>query len=381
MEMKNEVVILGAGPAGMMLAWQLVTQGVPVRVLERNPDFQREFRGELIQARVVEALEGLGLLSQLAERGLARLNIERRMFVGLERQVFLPTGPERGALISQPGMLGLLHELCSRHPHYRLDFGTTVLDAVLEGGKVVAVKTRSKGVEGTVPGSFFVDCSGRSSVLRKAVNAPVEPIASEAGVLWLKFDFSDAPEALTKGVDVHIYGHGLVVVHFATTGGHLQLAYSSPEDLVALRKDVAELKRKLLPRLPEALRPHIERKLTADTESQIFRVGLDRLRSWHAPGVLFLGDAAHTMSPSGAQGLNLALRDSLTAAEHLLRALRAGKELDASVLQPIEDERRPEVVSVQAGQLRAHRMCEKPLFVSRLAFGMLGLVMAFKKAG
>jgi 2-polyprenyl-6-methoxyphenol hydroxylase-like FAD-dependent oxidoreductase len=365
----------------MMLAWQLVTNGVPVRVLERNPDFHREFRGELIQARVVEALEKLGLLPQLAERGLARLNIERRMFVGLDRQVTLPTGPERGALISQPGMLGLLHELCSRHPHYRLDFGTTVLDAVREGEKVVAVKTRSKGTEGTVPGSFFVDCSGRSSVLRKAVNAPVEQIASEAGVLWLKFDFSDAPEALPQGVDVHIFGHGLVVVHFATTGGHLQIAYSSPEDLAALRKDVAELKRKLLPRLPEALRPHIERKLTADTESQIFRVGLDRLRSWHAPGVLFLGDAAHTMSPSGAQGLNLALRDSFTAAEHLLRAVRAGKELDASVLQPIENERRPEVITVQAGQLRAHRMCEKPLFVNRLAFSMLGLVMAFKKAG
>jgi 2-polyprenyl-6-methoxyphenol hydroxylase-like FAD-dependent oxidoreductase len=381
METKNEVVILGAGPAGMILAYQLVTNGVPVRVLERNPDFTREFRGELIQAHVVAALEGLGLLSQLAERGLARLNIERRMFVGLERQVTLPTGPERGALISQPGMLGLLHELCGRHPHYRLDFATTVLDAVREGGKVVAVKTRNKGVEDTVTGSFFVDCSGRGSVLRKAVNAPVEQIASEAGVLWLKLDFSDAPEALPKGVDVHIFGHGLVVVRFATADGHLQIAYSSPEDLVSLRKDVAELKRKLLPRLPQALRPHLERKLTADTESQIFRVALDRLRSWHAPGVLFLGDAAHTMSPSGAQGLNLAIRDSLTAADHLLRALRAGRDLDAAVLQPIEDERRTEVVTVQAGQLRAHRMCEKPLFVNRLAFSVLGLVMAFKKAG
>jgi 2-polyprenyl-6-methoxyphenol hydroxylase-like FAD-dependent oxidoreductase len=40
---QREVVIVGAGPAGMMLAYQLVSSGVKVRVLERHPDFQREF--------------------------------------------------------------------------------------------------------------------------------------------------------------------------------------------------------------------------------------------------------------------------------------------------------------------------------------------------
>jgi 2-polyprenyl-6-methoxyphenol hydroxylase-like FAD-dependent oxidoreductase len=45
---KPRVVIAGAGPAGMILAYQLARRGVPVRVLERHPDFEREFRGELI---------------------------------------------------------------------------------------------------------------------------------------------------------------------------------------------------------------------------------------------------------------------------------------------------------------------------------------------
>lgn len=42
---KPEVVIIGAGPAGMFLAYLLVTNGISVRVLERRPDFKREFRG------------------------------------------------------------------------------------------------------------------------------------------------------------------------------------------------------------------------------------------------------------------------------------------------------------------------------------------------
>lgn len=42
---ERQVVIVGAGPAGMMLAYQLASNGVRVRVLERHPDFEREFRG------------------------------------------------------------------------------------------------------------------------------------------------------------------------------------------------------------------------------------------------------------------------------------------------------------------------------------------------
>ncbi|HZX65857.1 MAG TPA: FAD-dependent oxidoreductase, partial [Myxococcales bacterium] len=51
------VVIVGGGPAGMLLAYQLASNGVDVTVLERHPDFDREFRGELLQASVVEELE------------------------------------------------------------------------------------------------------------------------------------------------------------------------------------------------------------------------------------------------------------------------------------------------------------------------------------
>src|SRR5699024_6000980 len=53
-------------------------------------------------------------------------------------------------------------------------------------------------------------------------------------------------------------------------------------------------------------------------------VRMDRLRRWHAPGVLCIGDAAHAMSPVGGMGINLAVQDALAAARLLARPLARG---------------------------------------------------------
>ncbi len=377
---KPQIVIVGAGPAGMVLAYQLVSNGVPVRVLEQHPDLEREFRGELLGPSVLPALDTLGILPLLTARGLARPGVERRMFVGLTRQVTLPGGNELGAQISQPGLLALLHEQCSRHPHYQLDFRSTALSAVREGGRVVALEVRREGREERVAGDVFVICNGRNSRLRKDLGIEVELSEKPDSTLWLRFDFEDAPEALPSTVDVHMFGKGVVVVHFATAGRpRLQVAYSAPGDVGGLRKDLPALRERLLPTLPERLRPLVAARIDERMESQVLGVAIDRLKTWHVPGLLFLGDAAHTMSPAGGQGLNLAIRDSIVAANHLLDAVQAGKPLDAEVFARIEGERRPEIEMAQAGQLRAHRMVHKPLFVEHLMFSMLGVVMRFKK--
>ncbi len=359
----------------MVLAYQLVSNNVPVRVLERHPDFEREFRGELLQASVVETFKRAGLFSVLLERKLALPDIERRMYVGKRRTVRVPGPQERGAVVSQPGMLALLHELCSRYPHYQLDFGTTVLDAIQENGRVVAMKTRHNGVEGRVDGDLFIVCNGRNSHLRKSCGLETEEFESTADALWLRFDLSDAPEALPESLQVHMFGKGLVVVFQPSTGHRLHLAYSEPGDLNRLRKDLPELRRRLLPTLPETLRPHVERKLDERTEWQVLKILVDRVRRWHAPGVLFLGDAAHTMSPSGGQGLNLAIRDTFVAANHLLDALHVVSTPDEAVFQRIQEERQSEIDRVQAGQTRAGQMVLKPLGVLHVMFTMLGAVM------
>jgi 2-polyprenyl-6-methoxyphenol hydroxylase-like FAD-dependent oxidoreductase len=371
---KPKVVIAGAGPAGMMLAYQLVSNGVPVTVLEQHQDFEREFRGELLGPSVLPALERFGILRELVKRGLARSGVERRMFVGASRRVNLPTGTELGALVSQPGLLGLLHEACSRHGHYEMRFGSPVVGVVREGERVVGFETKG----GPVLGDVCVATNGRGSIVRKHAAATLELEEKPDSTLWLRFDLTGSEEALPEHVQVHMFGGGVVVVLFRTTRSRLQIAYSAPGDVAALRKDPAGLRAALLPRLSEPLRGLVDQRIGGDFESQVLRVSIDRLTRWHVPGLLFLGDAAHTMGPAGAQGLNLAIRDAFVAANHVLDAVDAGAPVGDDVFAAIEAERRPEITAAQAGQLRAYGMVQKPLLAQHLMFTMLGLVMRFK---
>ncbi|MBA3542534.1 MAG: FAD-dependent monooxygenase [Deltaproteobacteria bacterium] len=359
----------------MLLAYQLATNGVKVRVLERHPDFKREFRGELMQRSVIEQLERAGILKLLVERGLVLPDMHRQMYVGLTRKVKTPGPVELGAVVSQPGLLGLLHELCSASPNYRMDFSTTALQVIPVDGRVVAVKTRHAGAEGRIDGDLFVVCSGRNTALRKACGLEPTVFETTADALWFRFDFSDAPEALPRTLDVHMFGKGVVVVLQPASEHRLHLAYSAPDDLAVLKKDLPELRRRLLPTLDPVIAKLVDAKLDDATESQVLKIVVDRLTPWHAPGIVFLGDAAHTMSPSGGQGLNVAIRDTFVAANHLIPALQGGLPLDATLFEAIEAERLPEITALQASQTRAGQMVMKSAGALHVMFTMLGMAM------
>src|SRR5712664_4377614 len=72
------------------------------------------------------------------------------------------------------------------------------------------------------------------------------------------------------------------------------------------------------------LAAHLSAEGRTITHPFLLDVVCDRLERWSLPGLLLLGDAAHPMSPVGAQGINIALRDALVAANHLGPALAGG---------------------------------------------------------
>ena len=61
---------------------------------------------------------------------------------------------------------------------------------------------------------------------------------------------------------------------------------------------------------------------------KLLTVKVDRLRTWHRPGLLCIGDAAHAMSPVGGVGINLAIQDAVAAANRLVAPLRTGTLTD-----------------------------------------------------
>jgi len=145
-------------------------------------------------------------------------------------------------------------------------------------------------------------------------------------------------------------------------GGHLLVALPAPDGLlqvawVILKGTYGELRKRGVEEWAHGMAEHVDPELGAYLESHsgeitrpfLLNAETDRVRGWAKPGALLIGDAAHTMSPVGGQGLNLALRDAVVAANHLVSAFRSGAsdaDVDAAAGR-IEAERGAEIDPIQ----------------------------------
>jgi 2-polyprenyl-6-methoxyphenol hydroxylase-like FAD-dependent oxidoreductase len=89
-------------------------------------------------------------------------------------------------------------------------------------------------------------------------------------------------------------------------------------------------------------------------------VTVDRLETWHEPGLLFIGDAAHAMSPVGGVGINLAIQDAVAAANILAAPLRAKNVTDADLAR-VQARRLWPTRVIQAGQVMVQDRVLKPV--------------------
>jgi 2-polyprenyl-6-methoxyphenol hydroxylase-like FAD-dependent oxidoreductase len=76
-------------------------------------------------------------------------------------------------------------------------------------------------------------------------------------------------------------------------------------------------------------------------------VQANRLPLWHKPGLLFIGDAAHAMSPVGGVGINYAIGDAVEAANVLSEKLREGRPIEEADLAEVQRRREPVVRTIQ----------------------------------
>jgi 2-polyprenyl-6-methoxyphenol hydroxylase-like FAD-dependent oxidoreductase len=103
-------------------------------------------------------------------------------------------------------------------------------------------------------------------------------------------------------------------------------------------------------------------------EVKLLDVRLDRLRRWHRPGLLCIGDAAHAMSPVFGIGINLAVQDAVATARYLAGPLRRGTLSDGDV-RSVQCRRRPTTVVTQALQRTAHATVIAPVLQGRPPLG------------
>jgi 2-polyprenyl-6-methoxyphenol hydroxylase-like FAD-dependent oxidoreductase len=322
--------IAGGGPAGMMLGYLLARAGVHVAVLEKHEDFLRDFRGDTVHPSTMEAMFELGLLQRFLKRPhdeMAELSGQlsgQRVRVADFRH--LPTHAKFVAIMPQWDFLNFLVEEARRFPEFHIEMCAEATELKEENGKIVGLGARTPQGLLDIRADLVVGADGRTSILRDKAGLKVRDLGAPIDVLWMRLPRHPGDADTPLG---HLEA-GQVFVMIAR-GDYFQCGYLVPKGgydavraagLDALRQRIA------------AIAPLVKDRLGTlkDWDDiKLLTVTVDRLEQWWRPGLLFIGDAAHAMSPVGGVGINLAVQDAVAAANILAEPLRRGEVADADL--------------------------------------------------
>ena len=288
--------VVGAGPAGAMLALLLARQNIPVVLLEAHGDFDRDFRGDSLHPAILEVLDELGL----ADRLLAELP-HRKI-----HQATLPTGT--------PAVIDFAR---LRH-RTRFPFMTLMPQArFLEF--LTAEAARSPDGWHELRALLTVGADGRFSQVRRQSRLQAKTTASAIDVLWLRLPrLPTDPEGILGRV-----GHSTILL-LADRGQLWQLGMIIPKgSYPALRDAGLDSLHHTIVELVPWLTDRVGH-LRAWSQVSLLSVQADRLVRWWRPGLLLIGDAAHVMSPVAGNGINYAVADAVATANLLGNPLAAG---------------------------------------------------------
>ncbi len=350
------VVIVGAGPAGAALSNLLATRGVRVTLLERQSDFSREFRGEALVPSGIAVLQSLGMdevlekVPQVVPSSFEFYANRQRVFRLEGDAAALPEPLPR--IFSQPALLEAIVGETQRRTDISFERGASVKELLHEGGRVVGLRVRTEHGERHLAADLVIGCDGRASVVRR--QAPLEVASEELpmDIVWFKIP---PPSSWLGEVTVRFcIGRGSLFVCYVAYDGMLQTGWVIPKGSYGELRDrgVEEWVHDMAEHVPPDLSDHLRKNRDSLVHPFLLSTAADRVRHWSVPGALVLGDAAHTMSPVGGQGINIALRDAVAAANHLVPVLREGgapEAIDAATRR-IELERLPEVERIQQMQ-------------------------------
>jgi 2-polyprenyl-6-methoxyphenol hydroxylase-like FAD-dependent oxidoreductase len=352
-KLDTRCVIVGGGPAGMMAGYLLARAGVPVAVLEKHADFNRDFRGDTIHPSTLQLMDELGLLAEFLKQPHQELRELRAVINGRAVPVAdftkLPTRCKFIAFMPQWDFLNFLSSHAKRFPTFQLRMETEVVDLLMEDSRVAGVRAKTPGGNLEVRADLVIGADGRHSIVHTRAGFEQHDFGVPIDVLWTRISRKQEDPKQTFG----FFQHGKLLV-LLDRDDYWQCGFVIPKG------GFDEIKARGLPQFQNDivsfagfLRDRVA-ELDDWAKVKLLTVQINRLRDWCREGLLCIGDSAHAMSPAGGVGINLAIQDAVATANLLAEKLRNGP-VPVDDLRKVQARREWPTRLIQGMQVFIHR--------------------------
>lgn len=334
---KTPVLIVGAGPTGLVLAHELARRGVACRIIDRALERQRTSKAIAIQARSLEMFDLMGLpTDELLARGhgvaggrildqsrsKTIVHLDFSQLPSRYRQMFLlPQWETEQFLEDAVTSLGV-----------RIERGVELVDLTPRDDGIEAMLRRGEAVE-TVRADWIVGCDGGHSTVR--VLAGISFAGSTYANVFALADLHIDGELPQEEFLVYTHEEGPLAI-FPMAGGRYRIIADNPPDSFTDDPSIADVQQLVDARGPGGL---VLRDPIWMSRARIHRRSAGALRK----GRIFIaGDAGNIHSPAGGQGMNTGMQDAFNLGWKLAMAVHGSATdllLDSyqSERQPVED--------------------------------------------